>query len=506
MSMEDPGDAGTRPATPAWPPSGVDSEAASIPTPVRADSTEPYEEGEEEFEQFDWDSWQPGAVSDDDGPVADQVDWDAVPVASAVDWDAVPLADEPPEPTSWREKVIGESEWPRGVTVGEREPLLEAPSSLSAGGPREPFLDDEDELEPVPMSLAEPLPASGGAWPPASAVSHDVVHVRVAPWAPFTTGLALALAMVLVSAAILSQTGRLGLTLTVLTGQVPTSADAVVGAYLGAIARGDAEKATSYLWPQPTTTVLLTDAVLKKSNDLSPFTIVSVKAGRSDINGTQEVASTYKIGDLEVTTSFTTAFTEGQWVIRDDPGRIGVGSLRASGIPLFINGQEVPASVDSLPAFPGTYELSTLSAYISFSSPSTLVVRSSDEAPIIGAVKLELTPAGHQAALDAVKTAVAACLAKKELQPEGCPQNIEPNPKEPPHKDTIVYTVKSESSTITNEDLRLSVVKVTYVAAWLLDVKVDVGGTPRDVPFDFPVTALWDVTMDTSPPVAVLKS
>lgn len=498
MSMEDPGEAGTRPATPAWPSAGADSAAASIPTPVRVVSSELYEEGdqgEEEFEQFDWDSWQPGAVSDDDGPVADEVDWDAVPLAA-----------DPPEPTSWREKVIGESEWPRGVTLSEREPALEPGASLPAGGTPEPSLDDEDELEPVPTSLAEPLLASGGAWPPASAVSHDVVHVRVAPWAPFTTGLALAVAMVLVSAAILSQTGRLGLTLAVLTGQVPTSADAVVDAYLGAIARGDAEKAASYLSPQPTTTVLLTDAVLKKSNELSPFTIVSVKAGLSDLNGTQRVTATYKIGDVAVSTAFTTAFSEGQWVIRDDPGRIGVGSLRASGIPLFINGQEVPENIDSLPAFPGTYELSTQSPYISFTSPSTLIVRSSDEAPIIGAVKLELTPAGRQAALDAVRTAVNACLGKKELQPDGCPQNIEPSPKEPVIPDTIVYTAKFESSTITTEDLRLSVVMVTYKASWLLNVKVDVSGTPRDVPFPFDVIVLWQVAMDTSPPVAVMKS
>jgi hypothetical protein len=287
---------------------------------------------------------------------------------------------------------------------------------------------------------------------------------------------------------------------------VPTSADAVVDAYLGAIARGDAEKATSYLWPKPETTILLTDAVLKRSNELSPFTIVSVKAGLSDLNGTQQVASTYRIGDVEVTTSFTTAFTEGQWVIRDDPGRIGVGSLRASGIPLFINGAEVPETIDSLPAFPGTYELSAQSTYISFSSPSTLVVRSSDEAPIIGAVKLELTPTGRQAALDAVRTAVTACLAKKELQPAGCPQNIEPSPNEPVIKQTIVYTAKAETSTISSQDLRLSVVKVTYMADWLLDVKVDVSGTPRDVPFGFPVNALWQVTMNTTPPVAVLKA
>ncbi len=489
MSIEDPGEPGMRPATPVWPLSGAaaGNEAASILTPVRLDSSEAYEE----VEQFDWDSWQPGEISDD-GPVVDEVDWDAIATPEET-------------PASWREKVIGESEWPRGVTIVEREPWGEAGAAPRPDGGSEPFIDEE-EPDSVPTSLAEPLLASAGPWPPASSVSHDIVHVRVAPWAPFTTGLALALAMVLVSAAILSQAGRLGLTLAVLTGQVPTSADAVVDAYLTAISRSDAKKAMSYLAAAPANPLLLTDAVLRRSNDQSPLTIVSVKVGPSDINGTQRVTATYTIGVVEVSTAFTTAFAEGQWVIRDDPGRIGVGSLRASGIPLFINGQEVPDTIDSLPAFPGTYDLSTGSPYIDYASPSTLVVRSSDEAPIIGAVRLELTAAGREASLAGVKTAVAACLTKKELKPAGCPQNIVPDPSEPVLTDSIVYSATSESSSITEQDLRLSTVTVTYVAKWRLDVKVDVNGTPRENPFRFDVIALWQVTLSGSQPTVVLDS
>ena len=495
MSIEDPGEPGTRPATPVWPHSSAadGNEPDTIPTPVRHDTSDAYKAVDEEFEQFDWDSWQPGELSDD-GPTADEVDWDA----SA-------MSPEAPETTSWREKVIGESDWVRGVTIREREPAGET-GMISTQQPAPERRDESEELEPEASTLSEPLPASGGPWPPASPVSHDVVHVRVAPWAPFTTGLALALAMVLVSAAIVSQAGRLGLTLAVLTGQVPTSADAVVDAYLLAISRGDATKALSYLSTRPENPILLTNAVLSQSNEQSPLKVLTVKAGSSDINGTQRVEATYTIGDVEVSTGFTTAFTDGQWVIRDDPGRIGVGSLRASGIPLFINGQSVPDTVDSLPAFPGTYELSTQSSLIDYASPSTLVVRSSDEAPIIGAVKLELTSAGRQAALDAVRAAVSNCLAKKELQPSGCPQNIESDPNEPELPDTIVYSVNSESMTISDEELRLSTVTVTYVAQWHLDVKVNVNGTPRDVPFTFDFTALWQVTMSGARPIAVLMS
>jgi len=492
MPIEDTGEPGTRPATPAWPPSAgaAGAEPWSLPTPHRVE----HSDEDEQFEQFDWDSWEPGETSDDE-PAAEEVDWGAV--------EAMP----PAEPTSWREKVIGESDWPRGVTIGEREAVGEP--AVAGIGPvhteSEP-LEDDDGLEPVPTSLAEPLLSSGRVWPPASSVSHDVVHVRVAPWAPFTTGLALALAMVLVSAAIVSQTGRLGLTLAVLTGQVPTSADAVVGAYLSAISQADANKAISYLSTRPADPLLLTDAVLRKSIEQSPFTVVAVKAGSSSINGTQRVEATYTIGDVQVSTAFTTAFSEGQWVIRDDPGRIGVGSLRAAGIPLYINGQEVPETAESLPAFPGTYELATNNTFIDYATPSSLVVRSSDEAPIIGAVKLELTEKGREAALTAVRTAVTQCLAKKELQPNGCPQNIEPNPNEPVVSDTIVYTAKSESMTISVSELRLSTVTVTYVATWQLDVKVKVKDTPRDVTFPFSVTALWRVSLSGSQPTSVLVS
>jgi hypothetical protein len=496
MPIEDPGEPGLRPATPAWPPSGgaAGAEPWSLPTPVRAENSDENEAEGEEFEQFDWDSWQPGEVSDD-GPTSDEVDWGALGEMA------------PPEPTSWREKVIGQSDWGRGVTVGEREAVGDPEvAGIPPAHSDAEQSEDDDDLEPVPTSLAEPLLASGGLWPPASPVSHDVVHVRVAPWAPFATGLALALAMVLMSAAIVSQTGRLGLTLAVLTGQVPTSADAVVGAYLSAISRADASKALSYLSTAPSDPMLLTDAVLRKSIEQSPITVLDVKAGSTSINGTQLVEATYTIGDVKVSTAFTTAFSESQWVIRDDPGRIGVGSLRAAGIPLYINGQQVPDTVESLPAFPGTYELSTNSTFIDYATPSALVVRSSDEAPIIGAVKLELTDKGRQAALAAVRTAVTQCLAKKELQPDGCPQNIEPNRNEPVLSDTIVYTANSESMTISNSELRLSTVTVTYVATWQLDVKVMVGTTPRDVTFPFSVTALWQVGLSGSQPTPVLVS
>ena len=90
MSIEEPVHPHARPTTPAWPTSQVSatpmwpSSQSSAPatqqsaaTPVRHDElTEDLylEEGEEEFEQFDWDSWQPPEPVDDDGPKAEEVD------------------------------------------------------------------------------------------------------------------------------------------------------------------------------------------------------------------------------------------------------------------------------------------------------------------------------------------------------------------------------------------------------------------------------------------------
>ena len=489
MSMEDPGEPGRRPATPARPTSagsarGDDAGGGDPGT----DDTAP-DAADEDLEQFDWDSWQP-EHADDEGPRAEEVDWDSYT-----------LETEPPDPVSWREKVIGESDWARDVLLGDLESLEPLPSSATS--PPEALDREDDDL---PASLSRPLPASGPPWPPRGSVSHAVVHVRVAPWAPFTTGLALAIAMVLVSAAILTQTGRLGLTLSVLTCQVPTTADAVVDAYLSAISRGDAAKALSYLATRPANPLLLTDTALRTSSSHSPLTVVRVKAGVSTLNGTQRVAATYRLGDSEVSTAFTTDFSEGQWVIRDDPGRIGVGSLRAAGIPLYIDGVEVPETIDSLPAFPGTYELATRNPFIEFASPATIVVRSSDEAPIIGAVQLQLSPAGRQAALDAVHAAVIACLSRKELQPAGCPQNIESSRNEPVLSQTISYSTANDVMAVSESELRLSTVIVSYTADWKLEAKVEVKGVPRDVTFPFTVSTLWKVALTSDKPSAVLAS
>ncbi|MGV8848953.1 MAG: hypothetical protein ACOH16_05340 [Propionibacteriaceae bacterium] len=525
MPIEDPVHPEARSTTPAWPTSQVSATPVwptsqssapasqhSVPTPVRAEELDEAsypEDGEEEFEQFDWDSWQPPTVSsDDDWPKAEEVDWGLGPAMAASaadfpddgsdawpdDWDPMAqgsadgIISAPFDATETRPAGI-----PERTNPSARTSVYEAPAATA------------QMAEALPTTLDEPLRASGRAWPPAKQISPDVVHVRVPRWAPFATGLALALAMVLASAALVSQTGRLGLTLSVLTGQVPTSADAVVHAYLSAISRGDATKARTYLSAPQTDTLLLTDAVLKRSIDRSPVTVLHVANSSSSLDGTERVAARYTIGTQEVTTTFTTGFSEGQWWISDDPGRIGLGSIRATGIPLFINGEEIPANIDSLPAFPGTYELSTANPYVAFAAPSTIVVRSPDEAPVIGAVRLQLTEAGRQAAYAATRSAAAACVAKHELQPDGCPQNIAANPNEPTVAGTVTYTILSETPlTVAETDLRSATVTVKYVATWRLDVKVYVNGTPRDVDMVFVVTTLWHVRLSDATPIAVL--
>lgn len=517
MSIEDPGPPETRPATPAWPPSAP-AEAlspASLATPVRADGpddviiTSAFTDDDlvyddEEFEQFDWDTWQPPAIPDDDGPKAEEVDWtfaSSTVTASATEW-----AHGSQDADDW--DVIAQAAQDSIMSVpwdpATAATPVERPLSLTR--PKTSERADVDAAnEPLPTSLAEPLRASGKPWPPTKQIIHDVVHVRVPRWAPFVTGLALALAMVLASAALVSQTGRLGLTLAVLSGQVPTSADAVVGAYLNAISRGDATKARTYLKTPPADSLLLDDAVLRRSIERAPFTVLHVGTASSSLDGTQRVAASYSIGGQVVDTTLTTDFAEGQWWISDDPGRIGLGSIRATGIPLFINGVEIPSNLDSLPAFPGTYDLATTNAYITYSSPSTIVVRSSDEAPVLGAARLELTEAGKQLAFAATKTAVTACTARHELQPAGCPQNFESNRAEPPVADTITYTVTSEQPmSVADTDLRAATVTVSYKASWQLDLKVLVNGTPQSVKYPFQLTSLWQVNLSDGKPSAVL--
>ncbi|HSN11186.1 MAG TPA: hypothetical protein VLS51_03620, partial [Propionibacteriaceae bacterium] len=134
------------------------------------------------------------------------------------------------------------------------------------------------------------------------------------------------------------------------------------------------------------------------------------------------------------------------------------------------------------------------------------VVRSPDEAPIIGAVQLQLSAAGKQAVLGAVQSAVTACLAKKELQPAGCPQNIEPNRNEPVLTQTISYSTANDTMTVSESELRLATVIVSYTATWTLNAKVAVNGIPRDVRFPFGVSALWKVVLTSATPGAVLAS
>ncbi|HLQ81917.1 MAG TPA: hypothetical protein VK103_00150 [Bacillota bacterium] len=232
----------------------------------------------------------------------------------------------------------------------------------------------------------------------------------------------------------------IGVILTRAGGDRNTPTNTVQG-YFDALVAGDAEKALSYAKVDPTDKTFLTNDMLTTSNEKAPITNVVVAETSDDA---YRVPVSYQIGERRINAEIRVEEIGNEWKLSAIASEVRVAR---TGIAPLINGVE--AKTDTIYLFPGTYTVSTGNEYVTFpEDESTLTI---DEPSQYGGASLSMSPELSQEGLDLMlkeaEKSLQACLAKKELKPEGCPFYANPNLEDGDVKidmSTFRYTAEGE--------------------------------------------------------------
>lgn len=365
-----------------------------------------------------------------------------------------------------------------------------------------PEPDPAHEKTAEGIDLSQPLPASGAVWPapPRTALALD--QITLPNFAPFATGLALSLTIVLLAVGAALNVNRFGINIAALGGKGPATSGAVVRAYLEAIGNADAQTARSYLATQPGNDLLLSNVVLQHAGAEGRLTVISVGSPVAALDGGQRVEAHYRVGDTVITSTFHTTYRNGSWRLSEDPGTLGVASVRAAGAKLYVNGIEIPEGVDSLAAFPGRYRLYTSNPYLAFTGGEpVLLVRGPSAAPVVGALRLVVTDEAISHAQRLTREAISRCQQQRDLAPAGCPQSITANANEPVVRESIRWKVEPSEPLLTVRPVpRSSLIEVTHTGKWSVTCDVIANGRRASLsPTAWTVTRTWVVDLTHRP-------
>lgn len=263
---------------------------------------------------------------------------------------------------------------------------------------------------------------------------------------------------------------------------VAKSAEEAVKLYLNAIAKGDSATAIALL-DKPGDKSLLTDEVLKASNEIAPITKIKVDPATNKYYA--QVDTTYMVGEDEVTTTYSVSERNGKWRISRGVQEVmlpsGISSLGAT-----LNGVAIADAAKSVNVFPGGYQLAITNKNFELTGTTDFVVESGDDYSARPDAQVVMSADGSAAAQKAVVAAVQACMAEKTLK-AGCGLTM-------PAKlsDGTALTEGSVTRTLSGDaQTKLDTLKgspdysnpflvnMDYIGS--VDVKADCAGTPCSV-------------------------
>lgn len=192
-------------------------------------------------------------------------------------------------------------------------------------------------------------------------------------------------------------------------------AAAAVQQYLEALTAGDAGKALSYAATPPADTSLLTDEVLRASQELAPLADITVVPGGTE----SRVDVTFTRGGEPGSDTYRVTRTDDGYKLDQVSGTVSFVTAGNDELPLLANGVEVTTSTVEL--FPGAYAFTTGLPNVDWGDDARATVRISlpSDVPRLAP---RVTAAGKKAFVAGAKKIVSACTAKRQLNPSSsCP-------------------------------------------------------------------------------------
>lgn len=323
--------------------------------------------------------------------------WDAERgewVAGALRWDAA-AAQWVPRTTEAAAEAAAVA--PAPAEPAAAEPHVAAFTSPQQVGASAPY------GAPVQQPAPQPLPGHG--------------HAPVPPRKKLPTG---ALVGIIAGALVLLLAIVLGVVFAVRGATTAGAApETVVSDYLKAVAAGDSEAALAMLDSKPRQGALLSDEALAAASAKGTIEniVVSVPKG-SDKGYSIPVRVDYTIGGKPVSGQFDVVDYEddGTWKLAHGTVDIYLGgSFR--GLNATVNG--VPVDSDSITVFPGTVTVAIDNPTYTVSGTTTLLAADPNDFSLRFDTTVELSDEGTSLFQTAVRSAVDACIASKNLA-AGC--------------------------------------------------------------------------------------
>jgi len=184
--------------------------------------------------------------------------------------------------------------------------------------------------------------------------------------------------------------------------------DDMVKKYFAALADGNATEALSYAKTQPTDTTLLTDEVLRKSNELGTISDVKITSSSSSL-----VVVSMRIGSTTKSATYKVSKGSDGWQL--DVAAWAVPIVTSSTVPLVVNGVKAP-SIKNAYVFPGTYELTTGTKNLAWKESKQVFTGGTLQVPTSASVVV--TDDGKKAAKAAISSLFSECTAVKSFNPK----------------------------------------------------------------------------------------
>lgn len=183
--------------------------------------------------------------------------------------------------------------------------------------------------------------------------------------------------------------------------------------FFDAVVAADAEAAINLLETAPSDTSLITDEVLRRSQELAPFTDVKLRAGSSSVRVELKVGGKQEVEYIDMVK------TDDGWRVSDFPREVSVaGSVLGK-----VNGAK-PVDPTTLTLLPGTYELDDPSPNLEYrTNEKTFTVLSYGIGPN---TSLSVSQAGKDATVKAIQDYFTNCARSTDAQPKGCPYQLRP--------------------------------------------------------------------------------
>ncbi|SPF68412.1 hypothetical protein PROPJV5_1407 [Propionibacterium ruminifibrarum] len=240
-------------------------------------------------------------------------------------------------------------------------------------------------------------------------------------------------AVIIIGAVVLALIIGAALTRTALGGSDEDLSRKIVEEYLTAVAEGDADKAKGFLSYSSADESLLTDEVLRVSNELAPMTNITVGSVTASSEHANDylVQASYDIGDESVSTTMTVFITSRRSLLPSkkivtitDHTRLSLSLFED--VDFTVNG--VTPDTDYPDVFPGTYELAVSNEYLEITGdpiaaldPAGNAYSPFDTGPDGRREKntVGVSEAGVQMFREKVVAEATECLASTRLSP-GC--------------------------------------------------------------------------------------